>query len=160
MKALNLYLDCGEREMDRAIEVVGKARSDMLTHTLIDFLMGERDGEPKDPNYIYRLYVSLGNYEQAASTSILIARQERELQALGVALSSTTRTCIRTSICAPPSLSQLALLDCGRHGRRRRPVDVDAVQLDILGHRGMRPELRVGESGVRWAGCLRGRASV
>ena len=79
MKALNLYLDCGEREMDRAIEVVGKARSDMLTHTLIDFLMGERDGEPKDPNYIYRLYVSLGNYEQAASTSILIARQEREL---------------------------------------------------------------------------------
>ena len=36
MKALNLYLDCGEREMDRAIDVVGKARSDMLTHTLID----------------------------------------------------------------------------------------------------------------------------
>lgn len=39
MKALNLYLDCGEREMDRAIEVVGKARSDMLTHTLVDYLM-------------------------------------------------------------------------------------------------------------------------
>jgi len=79
MKALNLYLDCGEREMDRAIDVVGKARSDMLTHTLIDYLMGERDGEPKDPNYIYRLYVALGNYERASATAVLISKQEREL---------------------------------------------------------------------------------
>ena len=79
MKALNLYLDCGEREMDRAIEVVGKARSDMLTHTLVDYLMGERDGEPKDPNYIYRLYVALGNFDRASATAVLIAKQEREL---------------------------------------------------------------------------------
>jgi WD repeat-containing protein 19 len=79
MKALNLYLDCGEREMDRAIDVVGKARSDMLTHTLIDYLMGERDGEPKDPNHIYRLYVALGNYERASATAVLISKQEREL---------------------------------------------------------------------------------
>jgi WD repeat-containing protein 19 len=27
---------------------------------LIDFLMGETDGVPKDPNYIYRLYMALG----------------------------------------------------------------------------------------------------
>lgn len=79
MKALNLYLDCGEREMDRAIEVVGKARSDMLTHTLVDYLMGERDGEPKDPNYIYRLYVALGNFDRASATAVLISKQEREL---------------------------------------------------------------------------------
>lgn len=43
---------------------MGKARNDMLTHTLIDFLMGETDGVPKDPNYIYRLYMALGNYSQ------------------------------------------------------------------------------------------------
>ena len=49
----------------QAIEVVGRARSDMLTHTLIDFLMGETDGVPKDPNYIFRLYMALGNYPQA-----------------------------------------------------------------------------------------------
>ena len=53
-KALKLFLNCGEREMDKAIDVVGKARSDMLTHTLIDFLMGETDGVPKDPNFIFR----------------------------------------------------------------------------------------------------------
>lgn len=51
----------------------------MLTHTLIDYLMGERDGEPKDPNYIYRLYVALGNYERASATAVLISKQEREL---------------------------------------------------------------------------------
>ena len=44
--------------------MVGKARNDMLTHTLIDFLMGETDGVPKDPNYIYRLYMALGSYSQ------------------------------------------------------------------------------------------------
>jgi hypothetical protein len=55
---------CGEREVDQAIDVVGKARNDMLTHMLIDFLMGETDGVPKDPNYIYRLYMALGNFAQ------------------------------------------------------------------------------------------------
>lgn len=78
-KALKLFLNCGEREMDKAIDVVGKARSDMLTHTLIDFLMGETDGVPKDPNFIFRLYMALGNYPQAAKTAIIIARQEQEL---------------------------------------------------------------------------------
>merc|ERR1711998_795847 len=44
-KALKLFLQCGESEMDKAIDVVGKARSDMLTHTLIDFLMCETHKE-------------------------------------------------------------------------------------------------------------------
>ena len=61
------------------LEVVGKARSDMLTHTLIDYLMGEEDGEPKDPNYIFRLYMALGNFSQAAKTAVIIAKQEQEL---------------------------------------------------------------------------------
>lgn len=59
-----MFLQCGKQEVDAAIAVVGKARNDMLTHTLIDFLMGETDGVPKDPNYIYRLYMALGNYSQ------------------------------------------------------------------------------------------------
>jgi WD repeat-containing protein 19 len=78
-KALRLFLQCGEAELIKAIDVVGKARNDMLTHTLIDFLMGDTDGIPKDPNYIFRLYMALGNYAQAAKTAIIIARQEQEL---------------------------------------------------------------------------------
>ena len=57
---LPCVVQCGEREVDQAIDVVGKARNDMLTHMLIDWLMGETDGVPKDPNYIYRLYMALG----------------------------------------------------------------------------------------------------
>eukprot|EP00940_MAST-03C_sp_MAST-3C-sp2_P000948 g948.t1 len=78
-KALNFYLMCGERFVDKAIDLVGKARSDILTHTLIDFLMGETDGIPKDPNYVYQLYMALGNFLQAAKTAVIISRQEQEL---------------------------------------------------------------------------------
>jgi hypothetical protein len=38
-----------------------------------------KDGVPKDPNYIYRLYVALEKYEDAAKTALLIARQEQDL---------------------------------------------------------------------------------
>lgn len=78
-RALKLFLQCGKQEVEAAIAVVGKARNDMLTHTLIDFLMGETDGVPKDPNYIYRLYMALGSYSQAAKTAIIIAKQEQDL---------------------------------------------------------------------------------
>lgn len=78
-KALKLFLQCGEKELDRAVEVTGRARNDMLTHMLIDYLMGETDGAPKDPNYIFRLYMALGNFKQAAKTATIIARQEQDL---------------------------------------------------------------------------------
>lgn len=74
-----MFLQCGDREIDAAIEVVGKANNDSLTHTLIDFLVGEKDGVPKDPNYIYRLYMALKKYEDAAKTALIIAKQEQEM---------------------------------------------------------------------------------
>ncbi|KAE8977463.1 hypothetical protein PF011_g23633 [Phytophthora fragariae] len=39
----------------RAIGVVGEARNDMLTHTLIDNIMVEQDDIPKAPHHIFRL---------------------------------------------------------------------------------------------------------
>jgi WD repeat-containing protein 19 len=77
--ALKLYLKVGEKEIDKAIEVVGKAHSDPLTHMLIDYLMGETDNVPKDPAYVYRLHKALGNYMQAAGTALIIAKQEQEM---------------------------------------------------------------------------------
>ena len=77
--ALKLYLKVGEKEIDHAIEVVGRARNDALTHTLIDYLMGETDNVPKDANYVYRLHKALGNYMQAAGTAHIIAKQEQEM---------------------------------------------------------------------------------
>ncbi|PRP88379.1 WD repeat-containing protein 19-like [Planoprotostelium fungivorum] len=78
-KALRLFLSMGDKAIDQAIEVIGKAKSDALTRQLIDFLMGDTDGIPKDPQYIYRFHMSLKNYEQAAPSAIIIARQEQEL---------------------------------------------------------------------------------
>ncbi|RNF00878.1 WD repeat-containing protein 19 isoform X2 [Trypanosoma conorhini] len=78
--ALTNYLDGGEPEdIEKAIQVVGKSRSDALTNRLIDYLMGETDGEPKEPSYIFKLYMALGSYEKAAKTSVLIATKEQEM---------------------------------------------------------------------------------
>ena len=41
--------------------------------------MGEKDGMPKDPNYIYRLYMALKKYDDAAKTALIIARQEQDM---------------------------------------------------------------------------------
>jgi len=78
-KAVRLYLQCGETEIDRAIEVVGKAKNEAVTHALIDYLTGETDGVTKDARYIFKLYLALGNYPKAAKTALVIANQEQEL---------------------------------------------------------------------------------
>ena len=78
-RALKLFIQCGDREIDAAIEVVGKSQNEHLTHQLIDFLVGETDGIPKDPNYIYRLYMALRKYDDAAKTALIIARQEQDM---------------------------------------------------------------------------------
>jgi len=49
-KALRLFLQCGDREIDAAIDAVGRSpekERDRLAHQLIDFLVGEKDGIPK-----------------------------------------------------------------------------------------------------------------
>ena len=77
-KALEFFLKCGEAELNAAIEVVGEARSEKLTNDLIDFLMGEHDRIPKDPQFIFRLYMALGKYPEAVRTANIIAQQEQE----------------------------------------------------------------------------------
>lgn len=74
--ALALYQKCNE--IERAIEVVGRAKDDMLTHRLIDYLMGDSTGIVQEPIHIFRLYMALGNYIQAARTAMVIAHQECE----------------------------------------------------------------------------------
>ncbi|XRB18839.1 WD repeat-containing protein 19 [Pseudoscourfieldia marina] len=77
--ALKMYLKKGVSAMDKAIQVVGEARNDSLTTMLCDFLAGEADGAPKGNNYLFKLHLALGDYEQAAHTAVLIAGQEREM---------------------------------------------------------------------------------
>jgi WD repeat-containing protein 19 len=81
-KALKLFIRSAAMDpnaIDLAISAVGQAKVDNLTHQLIDFLMGEVDGIPKDAKYIFKLYMSLGQYKEAARTAIIVAREEQAL---------------------------------------------------------------------------------
>lgn len=59
--------------------MVGKAADAHLSRQLIDFLMGETDGIPKDAKFLFRLYMALGQYEKAAKTAVIIAKEEQAL---------------------------------------------------------------------------------
>ena len=68
---------------------------------------------PKDPNYIFRLYMALGNYPQAAKTAIIIARQEQELGNYRVAhqiLFDTHRELTAQRIRVPQELTHSLML--------------------------------------------------
>ena len=112
-KALKYYLQSGEKDITKAIDLVGKAKSEILTHTLVDYLTGETDGITKDPNYIFQLYMALGNYPQAARTAIIIARQEQEVGNYKVAhdiLFKTSKELDAVNIKVPLSLARSLLL--------------------------------------------------
>ena len=78
-RALKLFFQCGDREIDAAIDVVAKSQNDSLTDQLIDFLVGEKDGIPKDQNYLYKVYMARKKYEDAAKMAMVIARQEQDI---------------------------------------------------------------------------------
>lgn len=65
--------------LDLAIETVGRGNDVKLTHLLIDYLMGETDDMPKDCKYLFRLYMALKQYSEAARTAIIIAREEQNV---------------------------------------------------------------------------------
>ncbi|XP_016043485.1 WD repeat-containing protein 19 [Erinaceus europaeus] len=80
-RALKHFLKCPNSEdsiaIEMAIETVGQAKDELLTSQLIDHLMGESDGMPKDAKYLFRLYMALKQYREAARTAIIIAREEQ-----------------------------------------------------------------------------------
>ena len=84
-KALTLYLSTPQptaAQLYAAIDVVRLAQADqggeLLVRQLHDFLIGDSDGVVKDLNFIFRLYLSIGEYGQAANTAVLIAQQEQQ----------------------------------------------------------------------------------
>ena len=62
-----------------AIDVVGDANSEGLAKQLIDFLLGEQDGVPKDPKYLFRLYMARKMYRESAKTAVIIAKEEQKV---------------------------------------------------------------------------------
>jgi WD repeat-containing protein 19 len=60
-----------------AIDCVATSNDEKLVHQLIEFLLGENDGTPKDPKLLFRLYMARKQYREAAKTAVIIANQEQ-----------------------------------------------------------------------------------
>ncbi|KAG5897933.1 hypothetical protein JTB14_014047 [Gonioctena quinquepunctata] len=60
-----------------AIDVVASSNDDSLSNTLIEFLLGESDGLPKDPKYLFRLYMAKKQYREASKSALIIANEEQ-----------------------------------------------------------------------------------
>lgn len=82
--ALRMFLNggSGEEGIELALKVVGEAKSDKLTHALIEHLTSGAGGAAtaeKSNDYLFRVHLALGNYEAAAKMAFLIARSEQEM---------------------------------------------------------------------------------
>ncbi|TPX41030.1 hypothetical protein SeMB42_g05773 [Synchytrium endobioticum] len=99
--------------VDAAIECVGLAKNDALTHQLVDYLMGERDGIPKDSKYVFQLYTSLGQYREAGRSAVIIAKREQErgnYRAAHNMLLDYHRTLRSKSVKVPAELDKMLML--------------------------------------------------
>ncbi|XP_076826013.1 WD repeat-containing protein 19-like isoform X2 [Clavelina lepadiformis] len=67
----------GQEALEEAIKAVAIAKDNNLTQKLIDFLLGEADGKPRDPKYLFKLYIAIEHYSEAARTAIIISKEEQ-----------------------------------------------------------------------------------
>ena len=77
-KALQLFMHSGEEFYSSAIKMAARAKSDVIFMQLYDYFMGEIDGIPKDPKFIYELNLVMGKHKEAENTAIIIATEEQE----------------------------------------------------------------------------------
>ena len=78
-KALKLCIAEGEKMIPDMIEMVAKVKIEALTHELVDYLLGQIDNQPKEPQWTFKLYRAIGNVKQAVKIAVNIAQQEQEL---------------------------------------------------------------------------------
>lgn len=60
-----------------AIDVVASSNDESLANQLIEYLLGEIDGIPKEPKYLFRLYMARKQYKEASKSAIIIANEEQ-----------------------------------------------------------------------------------
>ncbi|XP_024939624.1 WD repeat-containing protein 19 isoform X2 [Cephus cinctus] len=75
LKAAQLAAD-DDAALTLAIDTVASSKDEKLANQLIDFLLGG-DNLPKDPKYLFRLYMARKQYREAAKTAVIIANEEQ-----------------------------------------------------------------------------------
>ncbi|XP_013161531.1 PREDICTED: WD repeat-containing protein 19 [Papilio xuthus] len=59
-----------------AIDAAAASDDERLTRRLIEFLLGETDGTPRDPRHLFRLYMAKRQFTEAAKTAVIISGAE------------------------------------------------------------------------------------
>ncbi|XP_034825348.1 WD repeat-containing protein 19 [Maniola hyperantus] len=81
-KAMTHLLKAGSSEGEEneaisvAIDAAAASDDERLTRRLIEFLLGEADGNPRDPRHLFRLYMAKKQFMEAAKTAVIIAGAE------------------------------------------------------------------------------------
>ncbi|CAH2244096.1 jg5108 [Pararge aegeria aegeria] len=81
-KAMTYLLKAGSSDSDEneaittAIDAAAASDDERLTRRLIEFLLGETDGNPRDPRHLFRLYMAKKQFMEAAKTAVIIAGAE------------------------------------------------------------------------------------
>lgn len=82
-KALKHLLKASTFSMDEnaalelAVDCAASSNDDKIANQLIEYLLGERDGSPKDPKYLFGLYMARKQFKEAAKTAVIISNQEQ-----------------------------------------------------------------------------------
>ncbi|XP_017769670.1 PREDICTED: WD repeat-containing protein 19 [Nicrophorus vespilloides] len=76
LKASKLNSDENE-SISTAIDVVASSGDEALSNQLIEYLLGEVDGLPKDPKYLFRLYMARKQFKEASKSAVIIADEEQ-----------------------------------------------------------------------------------
>lgn len=77
LQAASSSLEHESESLTLAIDAAAIAKDEQITGLILDFLMGETDGLPKDFKYLFKLYMKLQRYKEAAKTAIIISREEQ-----------------------------------------------------------------------------------
>ncbi|XP_049865142.1 WD repeat-containing protein 19 isoform X2 [Pectinophora gossypiella] len=81
-KAMTHLLKTGGSEEEEnegisiAIDAAASSDDERLTRRLIEFLLGETDGTPREPRHLFRLYMAKRQFNEAAKTAVIIAGAE------------------------------------------------------------------------------------
>ncbi|KAH9493994.1 WD repeat-containing protein 19 [Dermatophagoides farinae] len=63
--------------IELAIDAATHAHDEQVTRLILDYLMGETDGIPKDFKFLFRLYMKMKYYVEAAKTATIISHEEQ-----------------------------------------------------------------------------------
>ncbi|XP_028028471.1 WD repeat-containing protein 19 [Bombyx mandarina] len=81
-RAMSHLLKAGGSEEDEneaisvAIDAAAASDDERLTRRLIEFLLGETDGTPREPRHLFRLYMAKKQFMEAAKTAVIICNAE------------------------------------------------------------------------------------